>query len=232
MLRECKDHGYFRDTTCPLCGQEGRFLMDAEELEALGRTMAGALRHFPEKFDLKMDLQGFVDLREFVGAIQRKRKRMRWLRPHHIIAVIETDPKGRYEYRDGKIRATYGHSIDVDLDLPSSGIPERLYYPTTQEELDIVLETGLRPSDRKKVHLSKTYQDAANAGMVRTPTPIILEIDTKKTEATGIIIQRAGKTVYIADSVPPAAISKAEIPAPPPAEEESEVLPENREKES
>ncbi|MEM3038663.1 MAG: RNA 2'-phosphotransferase [Thermoplasmata archaeon] len=232
MLRECKDHGYFRDSTCPLCGEEGRFLMDTEELEALGRTMAGALRHFPEKFDLKMDPQGFVDLREFVGAIQRKRKRMRWLRPHHIIAIIETDPKGRYEYRDGKIRATYGHSIDVDLDLPSSGVPDKLYYPTTQEEVDIVLETGLRPSDRKKVHLSKTYQDATNAGMVRTPTPIILEIDARKTEAAGIVIQKAGKTVYIADSVPPEAISRAEIPAPPPAEEESEVLPENREKES
>lgn len=232
MLRECKDHGYFRDSICPLCGQEGRFLMDTEELEALGRTMAGALRHFPEKFDLKMDPQGFVDLREFVGAIQRKRKKMRWLRPHHIIAVIETDPKGRYEYRDGKIRATYGHSIDVDLDLPSSGIPDKLYYPTTQEEVDIVLETGLRPSDRKKVHLSKTYQDAMNAGLVRTPTPVILEVDTKKTEATGIVIQKAGKTVYIADSIPPEAISKAEALVAPTTEEESEILPENRNEES
>ncbi|MDH4122956.1 MAG: RNA 2'-phosphotransferase [Thermoplasmata archaeon] len=226
MLRECKDHGYFRESICPLCGEEGRFLMDTDELESIGRTMAGTLRHFPEKFELNMDPQGFVDLKEFIGALQRKKRRLRWLRPHHIIAIIETDPKGRYEYREGRIRATYGHSIDVDLDLPTSGIPDALYYPTTQEEVDIVLETGLKPSDRKKVHLSKTYQDATNAGKVRTPTPVILEIDTKKAQASGITIQKAGKTVYIVESIPAEFISKAPEPEIQTVEE-SEVLPEN-----
>jgi len=210
LIRECKDHGYFRDNICPLCGEEGKFLMSDEELERLGRTMAGVLRHFPEKFDLKMDPHGFIDVREFVDALQRKHNRLRWLRPHHIVAIVETDPKGRYEYRDGDIRATYGHSIDIDLDLPTSGIPEKLYYPTTQEEVDIVLETGLRPSDRKKVHLSKTYKDAENAGKVRTAEPVILEIDTVNAQTADIVIQKAGKTVFLTDSVPPEFIRRAE----------------------
>jgi len=222
-LRECKDHGYFRDEICPLCGQEGRFLMSTEELEGIGRVMAGVLRHFPEKFELSMDKNGFVELNDFISALQQTRRRLAWLRPHHIIAIIETDPKGRYEYRDGKIRATYGHSIDVELDLPTNGIPEKLYYPTTTEEVEIVLETGLKPSDRKKVHLSKTYNDATNAGKVRTPVPVILEVDTMKAIASGVVIQKAGKTVYLAESVPAEFISKA--PAP---EEESEVLPEHK----
>jgi putative RNA 2'-phosphotransferase len=229
MLRECKDHGYYRGETCPLCGQEGRFLMSEEELEALGRMMAGALRHFPDKLELTMEKNGFVNINDFVAAVQNRRRQMRWLRPHHVIAVIETDPKGRYEYRDEKIRATYGHSIDVELDLPTIGIPDKLYYPTTAEEVDIVLETGLKPSDRKKVHLSKTYQDAKNAGSVRTAAPIILEIDTVKAQASGLVIGKAGKTVYLADSVPAEFLSRAEIPPEPVVEEESEVLEENRE---
>lgn len=229
MLRECKDHGYYRGETCPLCGQEGRFLMSEEELESLGRMMAGALRHFPEKLELNMEKNGFVNINDFVAAVQNRRRQMRWLRPHHVIAVIETDPKGRYEYRDDKIRATYGHSIDVELDLPTIGIPDKLYYPTTAEEVDIVLETGLKPSDRKKVHLSKTYQDAKNAGSVRTAAPIILEIDAAKAQASGLVIGKAGKTVYLADSVPAEFLSKAEIPPEPVVEEESEVLEENRE---
>lgn len=212
MLRECRDHGYFRDEICPLCGQEGKFLMSSEELDRMGRTMAGTLRHFPDKFDLEMDEHGFVDLRDFISSMQNKYYRLKWLRPHHIIAIIETDPKGRYEYRDGKIRATYGHSIDIDLDLPTKGIPDILYYPTTPEEVDIVIETGLRPSDRKKVHLSKTYNDAMNAGRVRTQDPVILEIDTKEAQSDGIIIQRAGKTVYLTDEVPPEFIHRAEPP--------------------
>ena len=230
MLRECKDHGYFRGDICPLCGQEGRFLMSTEELESIGRVMAGTLRHFPEKFELRMEPNGFVDLRDFISALQRTRRRLQWLRPHHIIAIIETDPKGRYEHREGKIRATYGHSIDVELDLPTAGIPDKLYYPTTAEEVDIVLETGLKPSDRKKVHLSKTYENAAEAGRVRTPSPIILEIDAARAIASGVVIQKAGKTVYLVDSVLPEFISKAEIPPAPVVEEESEVLPEHEDR--
>ncbi len=211
MLKECREHGYFRAEFCPVCGDEGRFLMNTEELDRLSRTLAGVLRHFPERFDLKMDSHGFVSLKDFVGALQRKQRRYHWLRPHHVVAIIETDNKGRYEYRDGMIRATYAHSFEVDLDLPSGGTPDKLYYPTTKEEVDIVMEVGLKPSDRKMVHLSKGIGDAVNAGRVRTPEPVILEVDTRAAVEDGIIIKRAGRTVYLTSDVPPRYLSKIEV---------------------
>jgi putative RNA 2'-phosphotransferase len=211
MLRECRDHGYFRAEYCSVCGEEGRFLMNDEELDRLSRTMAGALRHFPERFDLQMDRQGFVDLRAFVEALHRKQRRYHWLRPHHILAIIETDNKGRYEFKDGMIRATYAHSFDVELDASSIGTPDKLYYPTTSEEVDIVLEVGLKPSDRKKVHLSRAVGDAVNAGRVRTPEPIILEVDAKAAAEDGIVIQKAGKTVYLTNDVPPQYLTRMQI---------------------
>lgn len=210
-LKECREHGYFRAEFCPVCGSEGRFLMNPEELDRLSRTMAGVLRHFPERFDLKMDSHGFVSLRDFVNAVQRKQRRYHWVRPHHIIAIIETDNKGRYEYRDGMIRATYAHSFNVDLDLPSGGTPDKLYYPTTKEEVDIVLEVGLKPSDRKMVHLSRGIGDAVNAGRVRTPEPIILEVDARGATEDGIVIQKAGRTVYLTTDVPPKYLTKLEV---------------------
>jgi putative RNA 2'-phosphotransferase len=211
MLKECREHGYFRAEFCPVCGDEGRFLMNTEELDRLSRTMAGVLRHFPDRFELKMDSHGFVSLRDFVNAIGRKQRRYHWLRPHHIVAIIETDDKGRYEFRDGMIRATYAHSFEVDLDLPSGGTPDKLYYPTTKEEVDIVLEVGLKPSDRKMVHLSKGIGDAVNAGRVRTPEPVILEVDAKAAVDDGIIIKKAGRTVYLTSDVPPRYITKMDV---------------------
>lgn len=210
-MRECREHGYFRAEICPVCGDEGRFLMNTEELDRLSRTMAGVLRHFPERFDLQMDKQGFVDLRAFVGALQRKQRRYHWLRPHHVIAVIETDNKGRYEYRDGKIRATYAHSFEVELDLPAGGTPDKLYYPTTPEEVDIVLETGLKPSDRKMVHLSRGIGDAVNAGRVRTESPVILEVDARTATNDGLVIQKAGRTVYVTNEVPPKYLVRIDV---------------------
>ncbi len=227
MLKECREHGYFRAEFCPVCGDEGRFLMNTEELDRLSRTMAGVLRHFPDRFELKMDSHGFVSLRDFVNAIGRKQRRYHWLRPHHIVAIIETDDKGRYEFRDGMIRATYAHSFEVDLDLPSGGTPDKLYYPTTKEEVDIVLEVGLKPSDRKMVHLSKGIGDAVNAGRVRTPEPVILEVDARAAVEDGIIIKKAGRTVYLTSDVPPRYITRMEVdlsefPIEKPAKEKEE----------
>ncbi|MCG7841260.1 MAG: RNA 2'-phosphotransferase, partial [Methanomassiliicoccales archaeon] len=208
MLRECGEHGYYRGENCPICGEPGKFLMSEQELEQLGRTLAGVLRHFPERFGLDMDEQGFVNLRDFISVMRDSNRRYHWLRPHHVVAIIETDPKGRYQISNDLMRATYGHSLDLDLKLPTDNIPDFLYYPTTPEETDILLETGLHPSDRKMVHLSRTYQDAFNAGKVRVETPVILEIDATAAIEAGNVIFQAGKTVFLAYEIPPEFLSK------------------------
>ena len=130
MMRECEDHGYFRDEYCPICGEEGKFLMSDYELEKLGRTMAGILRH--GKFELEMDEQGFVDMRDIVAVMKAKNPKMKWLRTHHIEAMVETDPKGRYQISGSDVRATYGHTIELSLRLPVDNIPETLYYPIAE----------------------------------------------------------------------------------------------------
>jgi putative RNA 2'-phosphotransferase len=173
--------------------------------------MAGVLRHFPQRYGLEMDAHGWVDLRDFLTAAQIRNRRFRFLRQHHAVGLIETDPKGRYQFEDGKIRATYGHSIDVDLDLPTEGIPDVLFYPTTEEESHILFEAGLRPSDRKMVHLSATYQAALEAGRVRIQQPVILEIDAKTARTSGVVFQKAGKTVYTTKEVPGEFLKRSQV---------------------
>jgi len=202
MMRECEDHGYFRDEFCPVCGEEGKFLMSDFEVEKLGRTMAGILRH--GKYDLDMDEQGFIDMRDIVSVMKAKYPRMKWIRTHHIEAMVETDPKGRYQISGGDVRATYGHTIEeLNLRHPVDDIPETLYYPTTEEKCEELLNEGLFPTDRAMVHLSRTYKDAMKAGSVREDgDPIILAIDTAGCIDAGIEIGRAAKTVFLCDQVP------------------------------
>jgi putative RNA 2'-phosphotransferase len=119
-----------------------------------------------------------------------------------------TDKRKRYQIDGGMIRATYGHTIDVSPDdLPLADIDE-FYYPVTEEEIDIILEGGLHPIDRKKVHLSGSIEKALEAGLVRTEEPMILKIDGKKAKKDDLKIFHAGKDVYITDAIDAKYISK------------------------
>ena len=208
MLSECEEHGYYRGEICPVCDKKGKFLMNESELSSLSRIIAGALRHFPEKLGLMMDGKGWVDISSLIDAIGTARSGFNWLRIHHIEALVATDPRGRYQIDGGMIRATYGHTIEVSPDdLPLAEIDE-FFYPVTEEEADIIVEGGLHPTDRKKVHLSGSVEKAIEAGKVRTDTPLILKIDGKKAKKAGLKIYHAGKDVYITDGIDAKYISK------------------------
>ena len=229
MLGNCDEHGYYRGETCPVCKKQGKFLMSDRELDSLGRIMAGVLRHFPEKLGVVVDGHGWVDISEFVEAVSDNRSGFHWLRDHHIEAIALTDPKGRYQIDGGMIRATYGHTIDINLDdLPLAEIDE-FFYPVTEEEIDIILENGLNPIDRKYVHLSGSLEKAIEAGKVRTEEPLILRIDGKKAMENGVKIYHAGKDVYVTERIDAAYLSKVETPQNPspeiaPVEEPEEHL--------
>ena len=86
----------------------------------------------------------------------------------------------------------------------------RRVFAERDEEAEIILESGIFPSDRAMVHLSRGYRDAVRAGSVRTEDPVILVIDTGVCMELGSDIGRAAKTVYLCRSVPADAIDIAD----------------------
>ena len=56
---------------------------------------------------MRLNNHGFARIYSVVPAIRAERPRFRWIRPEHIAALGETDPRGRYEVRNGEeIRAS------------------------------------------------------------------------------------------------------------------------------
>jgi len=210
MLGYCEEHGYYRGKSCPVCNKEGKFIMNDYETKKLSSILVGILRHFPKQFNVELDKHGWGDMEEIAKAISVKIEKFYWVRKRHIVAIALTDEKGRYEVKEGKIRAKYAHTIDVDLsDLPKADI-DILYYPVTQEEMDIVMEQGIFPTDRSKVHLSATLEKATEAGKVRDEKPVILKINAKKAIEDGVDIRKATKDVYLADKIEAKYITKIE----------------------
>jgi putative RNA 2'-phosphotransferase len=211
-VSRCEEHGYYRGDFCPICNRPGKVLLYEDETESLGRLITGILRHNAEKYHLDMDPKGYVRIDMLSLEIRDSHPRkFHFVRPAHIVAIAKTDQKGRYQLSpDNKyIRATYGHSVEVDLtDLPTDSIPEKLYYPTNSEEFEIFKENGIMPADRRWVHLSGTEEKAYIAGLYHYDKPMLLEINTSKVLESGEKIYRAGDGVYITKYVPPNAFGE------------------------
>jgi putative RNA 2'-phosphotransferase len=212
-IRKCMVHGYFRGERCPICGEEGKFVLSAEEVDILGRIITGILRHKPERYHLEINEKGYVNIDEMVQEIRYHYRRFHFVGPSHIFALVLTDSKGRYQLTDNKryLRATYGHTIDVDLsDLPSDGIPDILYYPTNKEEFEILRENGILPSDRRWIHLSSSKEKAYIAGLYHFDFPLVIPIKSEVILEGGEKIYHAGQEVFICKFVQPESMMEPE----------------------
>jgi putative RNA 2'-phosphotransferase len=208
MIRKCKEHGYFRGETCPDCGEEGRYVLDDDRQERLGRFISGALRHFPDDVGIEMDPQGWVELNQLCDVMK---KRYKWGTMERLISLVESDRKGRYEIDDDFIRARYGHSVEVDLisDYPENGF-SYLYYGVSQEEADMLLDNGIYPIRQCYVHMSTSFDKAREAASVHTDNPVILEIDAETAQQDGVDIVMVNDDIVLARGVPPEYISVVE----------------------
>ena len=202
-IKECVkfEHGFFRGDKCQFCGEEGEMIMSPRHVDKFGRIMAGILRHFPDRFELEMTQQGWVEVDEFIDAIKDRRGGFSYLTIKHIKAVVDTDSKGRYQFKNNRIRATYAHSIDLDLDLPTEGVPEHLYFACSEEDAEDYMENGLFPEDRMMVHLSATRLNALEAGRHIIGKPVVLMVDIRGAEEGDNKIMKAGTTVFVTKEV-------------------------------
>lgn len=209
MIKKCQNHGFFRGETCT-CGEAGTLMLNDEQTERLGRFISGALRHFPDDLGLAMNQHGWVDVDVLVDAM---RTRYKWSNREKLFSIIESDEKGRYEIKGNKIRARYGHSVDVDLDYDENTLPE-LYYGASREEVDILLEKGVRPVKQRYVHLSTSADKAREVAKIHTEDPVLLVINAEEARNDGIMMLSATENIVLADEIPPQYLSLMQEPIP------------------
>ncbi len=199
-VRRCSRHGYHEGEACPNCGKPGTQVVSGPRRRRLSKFISGALRHFPEDVGIDLDAGGWTDADALVDAVVRKYD---WAHPDQLDAVLETDPKGRFERQGGQVRAAYGHSVDVDLEGTDDPVPDTLYHGTAPRNLDAIREEGLKPMNREAVHLSKTVKAATEVGARHAAEPVVLNVDAAGMLADGHEIHRRGEATYTTDRVPP-----------------------------
>jgi putative RNA 2'-phosphotransferase len=130
-------------------------------IERITRSLAYMLRHQPDQFDLEVDEYGFADLEDVVAALNERLGEP--VEAEDVSQAVEGGDRPRYEIRDGRIRALYGHSIQVKPGEPTKP-PDLLYVGISKDDADRARRYGLRPGRRSFLHLALTPEDALETG--------------------------------------------------------------------
>ncbi len=162
--------------------------------------MSLILRHEPSAAGVTLDSKGWVSIADLRKGIALNSD----FSPSaaDIQEIVDTNSKKRFEILNGKIRASQGHSIDIDLDLKEETPPNVLYHGTSIDSRDKIMETKIiSKMNRHAIHLSKDRETAWAVGS-RHGKPVILVIDSARMFADGFKFQISANGVWLSDSIP------------------------------
>ncbi len=170
----------------------------------ISKFISLVLRHRPKRIGLTLDPQGWADVDEF----------LRKCGEHHmdismqdLERVVANNDKKRFAFNEDKtnIRASQGHSIDVDLGYTPKEPPEELFHGTADRNLDSIKKQGLVKRKRQHVHLSPDRDTAVKVG-VRHGKPVVLIIRSGEMQREGHQFFLSQNGVWLTEHIPPAFI--------------------------
>ncbi|WP_394616441.1 RNA 2'-phosphotransferase [Lentzea sp. JNUCC 0626] len=167
--------------------------MEDERMIRLSKRMSKALRHKPERVGLTLDPAGWVPVADLLNALGVSEADM--------LEVVARNDKNRFTVVGDRIRANQGHSVEVDLGLPTAVPPEQLFHGTVAQYLDDIMRDGLRPMSRHDVHLSPDRETARRVG-ARRGRPLILVVDAAAMHADGLEFRLSTNGVWLTQHVP------------------------------
>ena len=138
-------------------------MISDKQLTQISKFLSLVLRHQPEKIGIQLDQNGWADITELIEkghsyGIKFGRETL-----NHIVT---TNSKKRFAFNGTleKIRASQGHSIEIEIGYTNQKPPEILYHGTGEKSLHSIFDTGLEKRSRQHVHLSGDIETAVKVG--------------------------------------------------------------------
>ncbi len=175
--------------------------MDDKRLVKTSKYLARHLRHQPERLGLTLDEAGWVDVDTLLRACSAQSFP---LTRAQLNEVVEKNDKRRFSFDPSgtKIRASQGHSVEVDLHLQPVDPPVLLFHGTSAPRIASILREGLHRGRRHHVHLSPDTETARRVG-ARHGRPVVLEVAAAEMSGIGFEFLTSDNGVWLTAEVPP-----------------------------
>lgn len=161
------------------------------------KRLSKVLRHDPSSVGLKLDAAGWTPVLTLLPAMH--------LTMEELEQVVADNNKKRFEFNEDKslIRASQGHSVEVELGYEEKTPPSLLFHGTSTQNFGAIFseKNGLLKMGRHQVHLSA---DEATALVVarRRPQPVILHVAAGRMAQQGLKFYLSTNGVWLTECVP------------------------------
>ncbi|MPY57406.1 RNA 2'-phosphotransferase [Streptomyces spongiae] len=173
--------------------------MDDRRTVKVSKYLSKHLRHQPERIGLTLSGDGWVEIDTLIAAAAAHGFRITRAELDHVVAAND---KQRFAVEGTRIRANQGHTVEVDLGLPTATPPPYLYHGTVARNLDAIRAEGLRAMTRHAVHLSPDRETATRVG-ARRGRPVVLSVDAGAMHRDGHVFHVSANGVWLTEAVPP-----------------------------
>lgn len=175
-------------------------MLPEKEAKRLSKWLSYILRHHPESAGIVLDENGWTDTQTLIQHLSAKEP----LFSLEILQfIVETNSKKRFAFNEdsAKIRASQGHSVEVELGYSQQQPPEFLFHGTTEKNIPSILASGLKKMERHHVHLSADKETAQTVG-ARFGKPVVLMIKSGLMHEQGFSFYISENGVWLTEHVP------------------------------
>lgn len=166
----------------------------------ISKFLSLVLRHQPETIAITLDQNGWANVNDLIEKANNYGIKFDRETLNHIVA---TNPKKRFAFNDtlDKIRASQGHSVEIELGYTNQKPPEILFHGTAEKFVQSILDTGLEKGNRQQVHLSADFETAIKVGQ-RHGKPFVFKVLAEKMYNDNFEFFISDNGVWLTDNVP------------------------------
>ncbi len=175
-------------------------MINEKENTRISRFLSLVLRHQPGSIGIILDENGWTDVDQL---IKKSADAGTAFDLSTLRYIVETNAKQRFAFNETgeKIRASQGHSVEINLGYISQQPPAILYHGTGRQSSDSIILTGLEKRSRQHVHLSKDPETAFAVGQRHGPA-IVFEILAGRMHDDNYQFYLSANAVWLTDHVP------------------------------
>ncbi|GAA4308412.1 RNA 2'-phosphotransferase [Mucilaginibacter gynuensis] len=175
-------------------------MISDKEITGISKFLSLVLRHQPLLIGIELDEQGWVSVDDLLTKANAHGNK---LTPEILKHVVETNAKKRFAFDENgrKIRASQGHSIEVELGYEPQIPPDILFHGTGAQSVQSILQDGLIKRERQHVHLSMDITTAVQVGS-RHGKPKVFEVLAGEMHNQGYVFYLSANKVWLTDNVP------------------------------